>query len=109
MAKRRGKGAYMISAVAEMYEVHPQTLRLYERQGLLRDNAFFPLIAFRDRSTVKHLEKLHLLLLSMSKVQTAAVNCQSQCIVDVRATERQIQFSGHVQDAITDQFCFHPS
>ncbi len=26
----------MISAVAEMYEIHPQTLRLYEREGLLR-------------------------------------------------------------------------
>jgi MerR family transcriptional regulator, heat shock protein HspR len=35
MAKKRGKGAYMISAVAEMYDIHPQTLRLYEREGLL--------------------------------------------------------------------------
>ena len=26
----------MISSVAEMYEIHPQTLRLYEREGLLR-------------------------------------------------------------------------
>jgi MerR family transcriptional regulator/heat shock protein HspR len=26
----------MISVVAEMYEIHPQTLRLYEREGLLR-------------------------------------------------------------------------
>jgi MerR family transcriptional regulator/heat shock protein HspR len=34
--KRKSKGAYMISAVAEMYEIHPQTLRLYEREGLLR-------------------------------------------------------------------------
>ena len=34
--KRKGRGAYMISAVAEMYEIHPQTLRLYEREGLLR-------------------------------------------------------------------------
>lgn len=25
----------MISAVAEIYQIHPQTLRLYERQGLL--------------------------------------------------------------------------
>ena len=33
--KRKSKGAYMISAVAEMYEIHPQTLRLYEREGLL--------------------------------------------------------------------------
>lgn len=26
----------MISAVAEMYDIHPQTLRLYEREGLLK-------------------------------------------------------------------------
>ena len=30
-----GKGYYMISAVATKYNVHPQTLRLYEREGLL--------------------------------------------------------------------------
>jgi MerR family transcriptional regulator/heat shock protein HspR len=36
MTKRRSKGAYMISAVAEMYDIHPQTLRLYEREGLLK-------------------------------------------------------------------------
>jgi MerR family transcriptional regulator/heat shock protein HspR len=36
MAKRKSKGAYMISSVAEMYEIHPQTLRLYEREGLLK-------------------------------------------------------------------------
>jgi MerR family transcriptional regulator/heat shock protein HspR len=35
-AKRKSKGAYMISAVAEMYDIHPQTLRLYEREGLLK-------------------------------------------------------------------------
>jgi len=34
--KRKSKGAYMISAVAEMYAIHPQTLRLYEREGLLK-------------------------------------------------------------------------
>jgi MerR family transcriptional regulator/heat shock protein HspR len=32
---RRKKGTYAISAVAELYEIHPQTLRLYEREGLL--------------------------------------------------------------------------
>jgi MerR family transcriptional regulator, heat shock protein HspR len=35
MAKK-GKAAYMISAVAEQYQLHPQTLRLYEREGLLK-------------------------------------------------------------------------
>ena len=36
MPKGRSKAAYMISAVAEQYQIHPQTLRLYEREGLLR-------------------------------------------------------------------------
>ena len=35
MAKQQKKAAYMISAVAEQYQLHPQTLRLYEREGLL--------------------------------------------------------------------------
>lgn len=34
--RKRTKAAYMISAVSEQYEIHPQTLRLYEREGLLR-------------------------------------------------------------------------
>ncbi len=29
-------GLYMIGVVAARYEIHPQTLRLYEREGLLR-------------------------------------------------------------------------
>ncbi len=35
MAKSK-KAAYMISAIAEQYQIHPQTLRLYEREGLLK-------------------------------------------------------------------------
>lgn len=40
MAKRgrktRTKAGYTISAVAEIYDIHPQTLRLYEREGILK-------------------------------------------------------------------------
>ena len=35
MAKAK-RAAFMISAVAEQYQIHPQTLRLYEREGLLK-------------------------------------------------------------------------
>lgn len=36
MAKRpSGKSFYMISVVSQKYDIHPQTLRLYEREGLL--------------------------------------------------------------------------
>jgi MerR family transcriptional regulator/heat shock protein HspR len=36
VAKGTGKAYYMISAVAQKYNIHPQTLRLYEREGLLK-------------------------------------------------------------------------
>ncbi len=35
-SRKKAKAGYMISAVAELYHLHPQTLRLYERVGLLK-------------------------------------------------------------------------
>jgi len=35
-ARAKSKAAFMISSVAEQYALHPQTLRLYEREGLLK-------------------------------------------------------------------------
>jgi MerR family transcriptional regulator/heat shock protein HspR len=35
MAKRRD-GFVMISIIADRYNIHPQTLRLYEREGLIK-------------------------------------------------------------------------
>jgi len=34
--RKKARAGYMISAVAELYKIHPQTLRLYERVGLLK-------------------------------------------------------------------------
>jgi MerR family transcriptional regulator/heat shock protein HspR len=36
MGKRRTDGFVMISIIAERYNIHPQTLRLYEREGLIK-------------------------------------------------------------------------
>ena len=36
MEKRTDRAHYMISAVSQKYNIHPQTLRMYEREGLLR-------------------------------------------------------------------------
>ncbi len=33
---RKRKGFYTIGMVAKMYNIHPQTLRLYEREGLIK-------------------------------------------------------------------------
>jgi MerR family transcriptional regulator/heat shock protein HspR len=35
MADHRARGVYVISVAAELAGVHPQTLRIYERKGLL--------------------------------------------------------------------------
>src|SRR5207245_10103312 len=36
MTNDRGRPLYMIGVVAEMLKVHPQTLRFYEKKGLVR-------------------------------------------------------------------------
>ncbi|PYQ26420.1 MAG: MerR family transcriptional regulator [Acidobacteria bacterium] len=36
MVRRRSDGYVMISIIAERYNIHPQTLRLYEREGLIK-------------------------------------------------------------------------
>jgi MerR family transcriptional regulator/heat shock protein HspR len=36
MSRRRSDGYVMISVIAERYNIHPQTLRLYEREGLIK-------------------------------------------------------------------------
>lgn len=36
MPPRRADGYVMISVIAERYNIHPQTLRLYEREGLIK-------------------------------------------------------------------------
>jgi len=35
-ADRRTKAVFTIGTVSKMYNIHPQTLRLYEREGLLK-------------------------------------------------------------------------
>ncbi len=34
--REKSRAAFMISSVSEQYDLHPQTLRLYEREGLLK-------------------------------------------------------------------------
>src|ERR1700738_742874 len=36
MPRRRADGYVMISVIAERYNIHPHTLRLYEREGLIK-------------------------------------------------------------------------
>lgn len=54
--KRRIQKFVMISAVAERFDIHPQTLRLYEREGLLRPARSSGNTRLYDDETIRRLE-----------------------------------------------------
>lgn len=53
--KKRVK-TYTISAVAELYDIHPQTLRLYEREGLLQPSRSIGNTRLYEDSDLERLE-----------------------------------------------------
>ena len=48
----------MISAVAERFDIHPQTLRLYEREGLIQPERSAGNTRLYDDATLKRLETI---------------------------------------------------
>jgi MerR family transcriptional regulator/heat shock protein HspR len=57
MAKRKRK-YMMISVVAERFDIHPQTLRLYEREGLLTPARSEGNTRLYDQATIDRLEAI---------------------------------------------------
>ncbi|HEX6202343.1 MAG TPA: MerR family transcriptional regulator [Thermoanaerobaculia bacterium] len=56
---RRSRPKYlMISAVAERFEIHPQTLRLYEREGLINPARSKGNTRLYDEETLRRLETI---------------------------------------------------
>lgn len=58
MARRSRQRFVMISSVAERYNIHPQTLRLYEREGLLSPNRSEGNTRLYDEDTLQRLETI---------------------------------------------------
>ncbi len=53
---RGGPGVYRIGAIAERFGIHPQTLRMYEREGLLRPARTEGNTRLYDSDTIERLE-----------------------------------------------------
>lgn len=56
MNSRRREGVFRIGAIAERFGIHPQTLRLYEREGLLRPVRTEGNTRLYDSDTIERLE-----------------------------------------------------
>ena len=102
-AKKKAKAAYMISAVAETYGIHPQTLRMYEREGLLKPS--------RSEGntrlyTAEDLEQLELIL---SLTRDLGVNLAGvEVVLNMRRRMEQMQtemsdFIRYVEDQLVNR------
>ncbi len=84
----------MISAVAEMYDIHPQTLRLYEREGLLKPSRTE---GNTRMYTEEDLERLEFIL---SLARDLGVNISGIAII-LQMRERMEQMQVQMQEFVT--------
>jgi MerR family transcriptional regulator/heat shock protein HspR len=56
VSRRERSGVLRIGAIAERYGIHPQTLRMYEREGLLRPARTEGNTRVYDADTIERLE-----------------------------------------------------
>ena len=93
MAKRKRQGAYMISSVAEKYGIHPQTLRLYEREGLLKPSR-------TEGNTRLHTEQdLERLEFVLSLARDLGVNISGMAII-LEMRERMEEMQRQMQEFV---------
>jgi len=88
--KREAKKRYTISVVAEMYNIHPQTLRLYEKEGLIKPYRSKGRTRYYTEEDLKRLE----LVLTLSRelgVNLAGIEIIIRMREQMEEMERQIQ------------------
>lgn len=54
----KNKPLYMISIVSEMLKIHPQTLRLYERKGLIKPSRTVGRTRLYSQDDIEELERI---------------------------------------------------
>ena len=86
MPAKRGKEYFTISVVSSMFNIHPQTLRLYEREGLLHPERSSGNTRRYSRQDVEHLSTILNLTREMG-VNLAGVTI----IMDLLRKLREIQ------------------
>lgn len=88
--RSRSKAGYMISAVAEIYNIHPQTLRLYEREGLLLPSRSDGNTRLYSEEDLEHLE----VILSLTRdlgVNLAGIEIILNMRARMKEMEREVQ------------------
>jgi MerR family transcriptional regulator/heat shock protein HspR len=96
-----GKEYFTISAVANMFNVHPQTLRLYEREGLLRPERSAGNTRLYSRQDLNHLSTILNLTREMG-VNLAGVTIIMELLRKLRAAQAETRALLAMREATGD-------
>ena len=94
MTTRRRLGVFRIGAIAERFGIHPQTLRMYEREGLLRPARTEGNTRLYDTSTIERLE----IILTLTR--DLGVNLAGVEVI-LHMKERMEKMQGEVQQLLS--------
>jgi MerR family transcriptional regulator/heat shock protein HspR len=101
--RKKAKAGYMISAVAELYKIHPQTLRLYERVGLFKPSRSQGNTRLYTDADLERLEVILTLARDMG-VNLAGIEIILNMREKMKQMEEQMQqFIRFVQDELMSQ------
>ena len=88
MATKKGEEYFTISIVSSMFNIHPQTLRLYEREGLLQPERSAGNTRLYSRQDIEHLS----IILSLTRdmgVNLAGVSIILELLQKLRQTQAE--------------------
>lgn len=90
----RGKPLYMIGVVAEMLKVHPQTLRFYEKKGLVRPSRTEGQTRMYSAEDVEEIARL------LRLTRDLGVNLAGVEII-LKMRRRMIEMQKQIEDLVT--------
>ena len=88
MAHQQNREYFTISVVSDMFNVHPQTLRLYEREGLLQPDRSAGNTRLYSRQDIEHLSTILNLTREMG-VNLAGVSIIMELLKKLRETQAE--------------------
>src|SRR5260370_39934516 len=107
MVKARKAKKYTISVVSEQYDIHPQTLRLYEREGLIKPSRSAKGTRYYTEEDIERLE----LILSLTRdmgVNLAGVEIILNMLEKMKRMQHEFEnFLGYVRDNLGPEFFDH--
>ena len=100
-SKDPGKAFFMISAVAQRYDIHPQTLRMYEREGLIRPSRTEGNTRLYSQDDLEQLETILTLTRDLG-VNLAGVEIILNMRQKMDRMQREVnEFMGYVKQELT--------